>query len=69
MNTKSDKTSDVSSTPAAAEEPRAVYEVLVNGPTKVGGVLAYQGARLNLTKAQAEALNAAQPGTVKFLGI
>lgn len=69
MKTAPDKTTEVASAPAAAEEPRAFYEVLVDGPTKVGGVLAYKTARLSLTKAQADTINAAQPGTVQFLGV
>lgn len=65
-----DATTDVSSaTPAEAEEPRSFYEVLVDGPIKVGGVLAYRTAQVKLTKTQADQLNAAQPGTVKFLGV
>ena len=47
----------------------AIYEFTVPGPVKVGGVLAYQGARLRLTTNQAASLNAAQPGTVRFLGV
>jgi hypothetical protein len=46
-----------------------VYEVLAPGPIKIGGVLAYQTAQVRLTSAQAEALNAAQADTVKFIGI
>jgi hypothetical protein len=68
MKTKSD-TTDVSSAPAAAEEPRSFYEVLVDGPIKVGGVLAYRTAQVKLTKTQADQLNAEQAGTVKFLGV
>jgi len=65
-----DATTDVSSaTPIAAEESRSFYEVLVDGPIKVGGVLAYRTAQVKLTKTQADQLNAAQPGTVKFLGV
>lgn len=48
--------------------PLAVYEVLVS-EVKIGGVIAYRTARVNLTKDQAEALNAAQPDTVRFVGI
>lgn len=45
-----------------------IYEVLV--PTvKIGGVIAYKGARVNLTQEQADALNKAQTNTVRFLGI
>jgi hypothetical protein len=52
-------------TPAVA---LAVYEVLVPS-VKIGGVIAYRTARVNLTKEQAEALNKNQPDTVRFLGI
>lgn len=48
--------------------PLLVYEVLVKS-VKIGGVIAYQTARVNLTKEQADALNAAQADTVKLLGI
>lgn len=53
-----------------APEPAALarYEVMVPTVT-LGSILAYCGARVNLTPAHAAALNAAQPGTVKFLGI
>jgi hypothetical protein len=68
------KTTDSAAAEAAPSTPEAapvlgVYEVLVPGPIKIGGVLAYKTAQVNLTKAQADALNAAQPGTVKFIGI
>ncbi len=57
-------------TPATpAPVATAVYEFTVPGPIKVGGVLAYQGARLRLTTDHAAALNAAQPGAVRFLGV
>lgn len=46
----------------------AIYEVLCES-VKIGGVVAYRTARVNLTQEQATALNAAQAGTVKFLGI
>lgn len=58
------KTTDIDTLAA----PTAIYEVLADC-LKIGGVLAYRTARVNLTKEQAEALNAAQPGSVKFLGI
>lgn len=45
-----------------------VYEVLVKS-VKIGGVIAYRTARVNITKEQADALNAAQPDTVKLIGI
>jgi hypothetical protein len=57
-------------TPASAPPASpALYEVTVPGPIKVGAVIASQGARLRLTPQQADALNTAQPGTVRFLGI
>lgn len=62
MKTKAD------TTPGDEKAPLAVYEVLVN-EVKLGGVIAYRSARVNLTKEQADALNAAQPNTVKFIGI
>ncbi len=46
----------------------AIYEVLCES-VKIGGVIAYRTARVNLTQEQVDALNAAQPGTVRFLGI
>lgn len=46
----------------------AVYEVLCES-VKIGGVIAYRTARVNLTQGQANALNSAQPNTVRFLGI
>jgi hypothetical protein len=55
--------------PAPAPEPSPVwYEVLVPS-VKIGGAICYRTARVRLTKAAAEALNAAQPNTVRFLGI
>lgn len=59
--------STVSAAPAAPST--AVYEVTVDGPLKVGGVITARGARLNLTAEQAEALNKAVPGAVKLLGV
>lgn len=61
------KNNDTTTT-TTPEEPRSIYEVLC-ASVKIGAVIAYRGARVNLTKTQAEALNAAQPGTVRFLGI
>lgn len=60
-------------TPSAQNPPApaatACYELTVKGPVKVGGVLAYQGARLRMTKEQADTLNAQMPGAVRFIGI
>lgn len=56
---------------ATAEAPSTallVYEIIVS-ELRVSGVIAYQTARVNLTKAQAEAINDAQPGSLKFIGI
>ncbi len=53
---------------AVEETPRLKYEVLCE-TLKVGAVIAYRTAQVNLTKAQADALEAAQPGSVKFLGV
>lgn len=52
----------------AAETP-AIYEMTAPGPLKVGGVLAYRGARLTLTASQAETVNRHQPGALRFLGV
>ena len=60
---------DESAAGAAQESPRAVYEVLVDGPLKIGGVLAYKTARVNLTKEQADTINANEPGALRFLGV
>jgi len=46
----------------------AVYEVTCES-IKIGGVIAYRTARVNLSKDQADALNSNQPGTVRFVGI
>lgn len=53
---------------ATPDAALAVYEVLVPS-VKIGGVIAYRTARVNLTKEQADALNQNQPDTVRFLGI
>jgi hypothetical protein len=57
--------------PAAAEAPGPilVFQLLAKGPIKVGGVIAYQGARLNLTQAKADTVNAAFPGALKLIGV
>lgn len=54
--------------PSTGEAARATYEVLVKS-VQIGGVIAYRTARVQLTKEQADALNTAQPETVRFLGI
>ncbi len=59
---------DNKTTTTGEASPLAVYEVLAN-EVKIGGVIAYRTARVNLTKEQADALNAAQPDTVRFIGI
>jgi hypothetical protein len=68
------KTTDSAAPDAASATPESapvlgVYEVLATGPIKIGGVLAYKTAQVRLTTAQADALNAAQPGSVQFIGI
>lgn len=67
---KKQNTSDAADTPSPQSTAPAlsVYEVLCKS-IKVGGVIAYRSARVNLTKEQADALNSAQPGSVRFLGI
>lgn len=60
---------DTTTTTPPAPAPRLIYELTVPGPVKVGGVLAYQGARLNLTAEAAAALNSAMPGALRLLGI
>ena len=64
---------ETDTTPAAAPATPAapalaIYEVLCES-VKIGGVIAYRTGRVNLTQDQASALNTAQPGTVRFLGI
>lgn len=54
--------------PAPAPEPKFQYEVLCR-ELKIRGVIAYRTAQVKLTKAEADALNAAQPDSLKFLGI
>jgi hypothetical protein len=61
-------TSETASAAATTDQPLLKYEVLVDS-VKIGAVIAYRTAQVNLTKAQAEALNSAQPDTVRFLGI
>jgi hypothetical protein len=53
---------------AQETEARMLYEVLVPS-VKIGAVIAYRTAQVRLTTAEAEALNAAQPETVRFLGL
>lgn len=54
--------------PAAAAPVAMLYEVTCAGPLKIGGVLAWRTARLPVYPATAEAINAAQPGSLMFLG-
>ena len=56
-----------SETPAPAAT--AVYEVAVNGPIKIGGVIAWRGARLYLTEAQASSINSIYPNAVTLIGV
>jgi hypothetical protein len=62
------KDTDTTDTTPTTAPALAIYEVLCES-CKIGGVIAYRTARVNLTAEQATALNTAQPGTVKFLGI
>lgn len=64
----SDKKKDTTSASAAEPAPLLSYEVMVD-QVKIGKVIAFRTARVNLTKAQADTLNEAQPDTVRFLGI
>jgi len=69
MAIKKETSNAADGTPAPTAPPSlAVYEVLAPS-IKLGGVIAYRSARVNLTKEQAEALNEAQAETVKFIGI
>jgi hypothetical protein len=72
MSKTANTTQGAEGAPAAStttEAPaRVLYEVLAE-KLKVGKVIAYRTARVNLTSAQADEINAAAPGTVKFLGI
>lgn len=60
-----------SSAPDGATNPETtgVYEITTMEPVQVGSTIYGLGARLKLTQAQAEALNAGIPGAVKFVGI
>lgn len=69
MKKDTDTTATLPEPAAAVPPPTGIYEVLCEGPLKVGGVLAYRTARLNLTQPQADALLAAQPECIRFLGI
>ncbi len=63
-----DKPTDTTAAPA---DPPAllIYEITTPGPLKIGSVLAYVGGQVRMTKEHADALNTAQPGSVRFLGI
>lgn len=54
--------------PATGEAPLLKYEVTAK-MIKIGGCLCYRTARVNLTQEQADAINKAQPDSVKFLGV
>jgi len=64
------KITDPAPVSAASPAPAALvkYEVLADS-VNVPGAIAYRTARVNLTPAQADAINAAQPGSLKFLGL
>jgi len=66
--TKSANTTAASDTDTAAAPQLMSYEVMAE-KVKIGKVIAYRTARVNLTNDQADALNSAQPDTVRFLGI
>ena len=68
MANKKETTADETIPPVPPTPQLAIYEVLVKS-VKIGGVIAFRTARVNLTKEQADALNAAQPDTVKFIGV
>lgn len=45
------------------------YVLTVAGPIKIGGVQAYRGARLLLTKDKADAVNEQMPGALQWIGV
>jgi hypothetical protein len=70
MKTPLPKPNTAPETPPETEATEALARYQVAVPTVIlRGVIAYCGARVNLTPTHAAALNAAQPGTVSFLGI
>ena len=59
---------DSGETTHTAEIPLFLYEVTCHS-VEIDGLLCYRTHRLRMTKAQAAALNDAQPETVRFVGI
>jgi len=60
--------SDTDPSATASTDPQGIYEVTCHS-VEIGELLCYRTHRLTLTLSQAEALNAAQPETVRFVGI
>jgi hypothetical protein len=54
--------------PAATPELAALYEVTCHA-IELDHLICYRTHRLTLTKAQADAINANQPDSVRFVGI
>jgi hypothetical protein len=70
MKPPTTKSNSAPEVPPETAAPEALARYMVAVPTVLlGSVIAYCGARVNLTPSHAAALNAAQPGTVDFLGI
>ena len=65
---KNDTTAPDAAPAAAATEPAATYEVICHS-IEIGPLICYRTHRLPLTKAQADAINANQPDSVRFVGI
>ena len=67
------KTENAKSPKADKPEPTLRYVVAkappATGYLQVGKVRAYPGGIVNLTKSQAEAIDAASPGCLNFLGV
>jgi len=63
-----EETTEAGAAPETPAAPLLKYEVLAK-QLKIGGVIAYRTARVNLTKEDAEAINSNQPESVRFLGI
>ncbi len=68
-----EKIESAASAPAAPSPPPlpCCYEVVMPGsePLKIGGMLCYNTARVTLSKERADALLAARPGCLNFLGV
>ena len=70
MKDKSESAESVSVTVSQPPIP-CCYEVVMPGsePLKIGGMLCYNTARVTLSKERADALLAARPDCLKFLGV